>query len=88
MEESGREWELVSIGYKWVELGREGNQEGFGVRCHKDFEKQRGEMKYWNEGLGSGVMTKQEEGIRMHKVKEIRDGGDECWNWGRNVEYI
>lgn len=30
MEESGREWELVSIGYKWVELGREGNQEGFG----------------------------------------------------------
>lgn len=22
------------------------------VRCHKDFEKQRGEMKYWNEGLG------------------------------------
>lgn len=31
MGESGREWELVSIGYKWVELGREGNQEGFGV---------------------------------------------------------
>lgn len=31
MGESGREWKLVSIGYKWVELGREGNQEGFGV---------------------------------------------------------
>ena len=31
MEEGGREWELVSIGYKWVELGREGNQEGFGL---------------------------------------------------------
>lgn len=31
MGESGRAWKSVSIGYKWVELGREGNQEGFGV---------------------------------------------------------
>lgn len=77
-------------GYFWEERNKWFSDvwEVKGVRCHKDFEKQRGEMKYWNEGLGSGVMTKQEEGIRMHKVKEIRDGGDECWNWGRNVEYI
>lgn len=31
MEESGGAWKLVSIGYKWVELGREGDLEGFGV---------------------------------------------------------
>lgn len=78
------------IGKRIEDMGVEGMNQVIEdrVRCHKDFEKQRGEMKYWNEGLGSGVMTKQEEGIRMHKVKEIRDGGDECWNWGRNVEYI
>lgn len=58
------------------------------VRSHKDFEKQRGGMKYWNGELECGVITKQEEGIRMHRVKEIRDGRDECWDWGRNVEYI
>lgn len=31
MEESGRKWYPVSIRYKWVELGREGNLEGLGV---------------------------------------------------------